>query len=76
MEIEAMRAGQHVRVTSLQAVRGWQGQHLITIPAGRQSDGIVQNLTGDGFFELIQESGEVQSFNAHDTSISVTPISE
>lgn len=76
MEIDGIRTGQRVRVTSLQAVRGWQGRQLITIPAGRQSDGIVQDLTGDGFFELRQESGKVQIFNAYDTSISVSRISE
>lgn len=76
MEIKGIRAGQRVRVTSLQAAQGWQGRHLISVPAGRHADGVVQNLTGDGFFELLQESGEEQSFNAHDRSISVTPIPE
>ena len=76
MEIKGIRAGQRVRVTSLQVVRGWQGWQFISIPAGRQSDGVVQNLTGDGFFELRQESGEAHSFNAYDRSISVTSIPE
>lgn len=76
MEINGIRAGQRVRVTTLQTVRGWQGQHLITVPLGRQCDGIVQNVTDDGFFELCQESGEKHSFNAYDQSISVTHILE
>lgn len=76
MDHENIRSGQRVRVTSLQPVRGWQGWTLITIPAGRHADGVVQNLNGDGFFELWHDNGEVQSFNAHDTSISVTHIQE
>jgi len=76
MEIKGIRAGQRVRVTSLQVVRGWQGQKLTTIPVGQHADGIVQNLTGDGFFELCQESGEQHSFNAYDRSILVTHIPE
>ncbi len=74
MEIKGIRAGQRVRVTSLQAARGWQDRQLITIPAGRQAEGVVAELTGDGFFELQQDSGDVQSFNAHDTSILVAPL--
>lgn len=71
MEINGIRRGQRVRVTSLQAVRGWQDRHLVTLPAGQQSDGIVEALTSDGFFELKQDGGAVQPFNVHDTSISV-----
>lgn len=76
MEIKGIRAGQRVRVTSLQVVRGWQGQELTSVPVGQLADGIVQNLTSDGFFELRQESGEEQSFNAYDQSILVTHIPE
>lgn len=74
MEVNGVRAGQYVRVTSLQASRGWRGQHLITIPAGAEYDGVVQNLTADGFFDLRRENGTLQSWSAYDTSISVTPL--
>lgn len=76
MEIKGLHIGQRVRVTSLQAVRGWQGWQLITISAGQQSDGTVQELTVDGFFDLRLAGGELQSFNAYDTSIMVTRIAE
>lgn len=73
MIIKGLRVGQRIRVTSLQAVRGWQGWQLITIPAGREFDGTVQSLNADGFFELKQDSGDLQSFSAYDTSIAITP---
>lgn len=75
-EPKGIRVGQRVRVTSLQDARGWRGQQLLTVPAGRQCDGIVHDMTSDGFFELHQDSGDVQSFNTNDTSISVVPLSE
>ncbi len=34
MEIKGLRVGQPVRVTWLQAVRGWKGRQLITLPGG------------------------------------------
>ncbi len=74
MEIKGIRVGQRVCVTSLQPARGWQGRQLITIPAGQQVDGIVRDLTADGFFELQRDNGDVQSFNANDTSILVKRI--
>lgn len=74
MEVNGIRSGQRVRVTSLQAIGGWQGQTMITIPAGSQYDGIVQGLTVDGFFELRHEDGTLQNWSACDTSISVMPL--
>lgn len=74
MEIKGIRSGQHVRVLSLQVMRGWHGRELITIPAGTQYDGIVQNLNGDGFFDLRQDNDDIEYFSAYDTSISVTQI--
>jgi len=74
MEIKGLRVGNRVRVTSLQAVRGWQGWQLITVPAGRQLDGTVDDLNKDGFFDLRLASGELQNFNAYDTSIEVIRI--
>lgn len=74
MEIKGLRDGHRVRVTSLQAVRGWRGWELITVPAGHQSDGTVHDMNTDGFFDLRTASGELQSFNAYDTSIEVIRI--
>lgn len=74
MEIKGITIGQRVRVTSLQAARGWKDRQLVTFPAGQEYDGVVQDLNADGFFELCQENGQLQSFNAYDTSISIVGI--
>lgn len=73
MIIKGLQVGQRIRVTSLQAARGWQGWQLVMIPAGREFDGTVQSLNADGFFELKQDNGDLQSFSAYDTSIAITP---
>jgi len=74
MDVNGIRAGQRVRVTSLQAARGWHGRALVTVPAGAQVEGVVHDLTADGFFELWLDSGELRSFSAHDRSIAVEPV--
>ena len=74
MDIKGLRSGQSVCVRSLQPMRGWQDRELITIPAGAEYHGIVQNLNSYGFFDLEQDTGDVQYFSAYDTSISVTRI--
>jgi hypothetical protein len=74
MEIKGISSGQRVRVTSLQAARGWIGRRLVTVAAGQVYDGVVQDLNTDGFFELQQDSGERQHFNAYDMSISIVGL--
>ncbi len=73
MEVQGVRSGQHIRVTLVQARRGWQGRSLVTIPAGTYYDGVVHALTADGFFDLRQANGDLQPFNAYDRSVAVIP---
>ena len=63
-----------MQVTSLQAVRGWRGRVMVTVPAGAQVAGTVQDLTADGFFELHSDSGELLSFSANDRSLAIEPV--
>lgn len=74
MDSMSIHLGQRVRVTLVQPRRGWKGRELITIPAGVQYDGIVHDLSADGFFELHQTDGLRHSWSAHDTSIVVVQL--
>lgn len=74
MEVNNISQGQRVMITSLQDARGWKGREMVTIPAGASFEGIVNELTADGFFELRTDTGDSLSFSVNDRSIMVIEI--
>lgn len=62
---------QQVRVTLLKDFHQWQGNLQRVIPAGVVYVGSVAAVDGDGFFDLITESGEVVQLYAYDPILRV-----